>query len=189
MYPDSMPTHPVSDAKASSLGEFMLPPTTYKPPTNSSTEQVPMLDSTPISGGNRARPPRFTEHISEMADTSSPPPPQTPNMAKKRWGSVRYADQKVPDFSGVSTPERTPEAAGNDGRMDEARKRQQQLHLMSWNNYEEGRAAEPQGNGAGVAATIGRERARPVEGLERKESGVSPSQTHSPLDPRFAISP
>jgi hypothetical protein len=187
MYPDSMPTHPISDAKASSLGEFMLPPTTYQPPPthSSSTEHVPMLDGTPISGGTQTR---FTEHISEMADTSSPPPPLTPNMAKRRWGSVRYADQKVPDFS---TPESTPDASGNDGRMEEARRRQHELHLMSWNNYEKGRAAESQGNGVGVAATIGRERARPVEGggLERKEGGVSPSLASSPLDPRFAISP
>ena len=184
MYPDTMPTHPVGDVKMSSPGPYMLPPTTYQPPGHSSTEQVPMLDSTPISGGNRTtRSPRFTEHISEMADTSSPPPPLTPNMAKKRWGSVRYADEKIPD---LSSPQVTPNAPGNDGRMDEARRRQEQLHLMSWNNYNEGRAAESQGNGAGVATTIGR--ARPNR-LERKESGVSPNQTHSPLDSRFAISP
>ena len=67
MYPDTMPTHPVGDVKMSSPGPYMLPPTTYQPPGHSSTEQVPMLDSTPISGGNRTtRSPRFTEHISEM---------------------------------------------------------------------------------------------------------------------------
>jgi hypothetical protein len=73
MYPDTMPTHPVGDVKMSSPGPYMLPPTTYQPPGHSSTEQVPMLDSTPISGGRTTRSPRFTEHISEMADTSSPP--------------------------------------------------------------------------------------------------------------------
>jgi hypothetical protein len=76
--------------------------------------------------------------------------------------------------------------------MDEARRRQDQLHLMSWNNYQEGRAAEVQGNGAGgVAATIGREKARLTEGggLERREGGISPDKTVSPVNPRFAISP
>jgi hypothetical protein len=147
-----------------------------------------MLDSTPVSG-NETRSPRFHEHISEIADTSSPPPPLTPNTIKKRWGSVRYADQKLPDFS---SPQVTPDFSGNGGRMDEARERQQQLHLMSWNNYEEGRAAEPEDNGAGVAATIGRDRARPTErGLERREGEVSPNETDSPVDPRFpnVISP
>lgn len=184
MYPDTMPTHPVGDMKASSPGPYTLPQTTYQPPNRPTSEQVPMLDSTPITA-NKTRTPRFHEHISEMADTSSPPPPLTPNTAKKRWGSVGYADEKLPD---LSSPQVTPDLPGNDRRMDEARRRQEQLHLMSWNNYNEGRAAESQGNGAGVAATIGRERARPG-GLERKESGVSPSQTNSPLDPRFAISP
>ena len=183
-----MPYHPVDDVKMPSPGPYMLPPTTYQPPNNRPTsEQVPMLDSTPVSGGNTNthRSPRFHEHISEMADTSSPPPSLTPKTVKKRWGSVRYADEKVPDFS---SPQATPELpAGNAGRMDEARKRQEQLHLMSWNNYDEGRVAEPHGN---VAATIGREKARPVErGLERTGGGISPDKTDSPVDPWFAISP
>jgi hypothetical protein len=189
MYPDTMPSHPVNDVKMPSPGPYMLPPTTYQPPSNRPTsDQVPMLDSTPISGGNAHRSPRFHEHISEMADTSSPPPPLTPNTVKKRWGSVRYADEKVPDFS---SPQVTPDLSKNAGRMDEARKRQEQLHLMSWNNYDEGRAAEPQGNGAGgVAATIGREKTRPIErGLSGKGGGIFPDKTDSPVDPRFAISP
>jgi hypothetical protein len=188
MYPDTMPSHPVGDVNMSSPGPYMLPPTTYQPPNRPTSEVVPMLDSTPITAPP-TRTPRFHEHISEMPDTSSPPPPITPNTVKKRWGSVRYADEKVPDFS---SPQVTPELPGNAGRMDEARRRQDQLHLMSWNNYQEGRAAEVQGNGAGgVAATIRREKARPTEGggLERREGGISPDKNVSPVDPRFAISP
>lgn len=75
--------------------------------------------------------------------------------------------------------------------IDDARRGQQQLHVMSWNNDEEGRAAELQGSsGADVAATIGWEKARPTEmGLNRKKCEVSPDETNSPLDPRFIISP
>jgi hypothetical protein len=146
-----------------------------------------MLDGTPVA---RSKPhlPRFHEHISELADTSSPPPTLTPGAARKRWGSVLYADGNPPN---LGSPEANNASSRHDGMMDDARRRQQQLHLMSWNNYEEGRAAELQGSsGTGVAATIGWEKARPTErGLERKEGEVSPDETNSPLDPRFIISP
>jgi len=178
-----MPSHPTGDVKASSPGPYLLPATTYQPEKRSSAEPVPMLDSTPVQR-TKSRSPRFHEHIAEMADTSSPPPTLTPGVSKKRWGSVLYAGTKAPNFGSA---ESNPTLSGNDGRLEEARRRQQQLHFMSWNNYDEGRVAEPQGN---VAATIGGEKPRPTErGLVRKEGEVSPDETDSPVDPRFIMSP
>lgn len=184
MYADSMPSHPTSDVK--SPGPFLLPATTYQPEKHSSTE--PMLDSTPVQR-TKSRSLRFHEHIAEMADTSSPPPTLTPpGVSKKRWGSVLYADTKAPNFGSAQS---NLALSGNDGRLEEARRRQQQLHLMSWNNYDEGRAAAPHCDTAGLAATIG-EKPRPAErGPARKEGDhqVSPEETDSPVDLTFNMSP
>jgi hypothetical protein len=183
--PDSMLSHPVGDAKASSPGPFILPATTYQPEKQPSSEPVPLLDSTPVLRA-KSRSPRFHEHISELADTSSPPPPLTPGVSKKRWGSVLYADSNPPNYDSTQA---NPAVSGDEGRMEEARRRQHQLHLMGYNNQVESQAAVSQGNGAG-----GQEKARPAErgpgrGFERKESQVSPDQTDSPVDSRFMISP
>lgn len=140
-----------------------------------------MLDSTPIAPRSASRSPRFHEHISKLADTSSPPPDLTPGPPNKRWGSVLYADRDAAAL-GLSQ-------AGTDSRLDEARKRQQQLHMMSWNNYDEGRFAELQGD---VGATTGKGKARPGNtdrGAEGKGEDVSPDVSESPLDRKFIVSP
>lgn len=143
-----------------------------------------MLDSTPIAPRSTSRSPRFHEHISELADTSSPPPVLTPGPPNKRWGSVLYADKDTAalGLSQAST-------AGMDSRLDDARKRQQQLHMMSWNNYDEGRFAKLQGD---VGATIGQGKALPSgtnRGMEGKGEDVSPDDSESPLDRKFILSP
>lgn len=143
-----------------------------------------MLDSTPIAPRSTSRSPRFHEHISELADTSSPPPVLTPGPPNKRWGSVLYSNKDAAAL-GLSQAG----TAVMDSRLDEARKRQQQLHMMSWNNYDEGRFAELQGD---VGATIGQGKARPSNNnrdAQAKAEDVSPDDSESPLDGKFIVSP
>lgn len=182
-YPDSAttPHYPPNDTKASPETPYFLPATTYQPPSRSSRGQIQMLDSTPIPH-NKPRSPRFHEHISELADTSTPAPSPTPNAnATQRNGGSYYNGD-----SGV--PRRETILPDHNVRLEEARRRQQQLHLMSWNNYDNNRAAELQGGG--VEATIGRSRAPQGGNADRKQDEeVSPDKSNSPLDRKFVVSP
>ena len=141
-----------------------------------------MLDSTPVPH-NKPRSPRFHEHISELADTSSPAPTPTPgaNATQRNGGSYFNGNPGGPRTEAI--------LPSHDGRMEEARRRQQQLHLMSWNNYDNNRAAEL-GDG-GVAATIGRGQTPQGGSVEGKKQGeeVSPDESDSPLDRKFIVSP
>jgi hypothetical protein len=59
---------------------------------------------------------------------------------------------------------------------------------MSWNNYDNNRAAELE-NG-GVGATIGRSESQQGGGwVDRKKGEVSPDDSNSPLDRKFIVSP
>lgn len=147
-----------------------------------------MLDSTPIAPHSTSRSPRFHEHISELADTSSPPPIQSPPNATRRWGSVLYADRDSATL-GLPQTEAIQPSHAQESRLDEARRRQQQLYLMSWNNYDDSRAAELQGGGIG--ATVGREDSLKDGStrVDRKQGEVSPDDSHSPLDRKFIVSP
>lgn len=136
-----MPYTPADTTKSSSPAPFFLPSTTYQPPdrSNPEAESIPMLDSTPIAPRSTSRSPRLHEHISELADTSSPPPIQSPPNATRRWGSVLYADRDSATL-GLPQTEAIQPSQAQESRLDEARRRQQQLHLMSWNNYDDSRA-------------------------------------------------
>jgi hypothetical protein len=181
--PDTMPYHPAEDAKSP---PFFLPATTYQPPAHSSLEVIPMLDSTPVPR-SKSRSPRFHKHISELEDTSSPPPIATPNATTRRWGSVLYADR---DSTTLGNPQTTAIRPDVNERLDEARRRQEQLHLMSWNNYEDNRAAQMLDGGAGVGATGGREQTpQNGNGVSGQQGEVSPDLSDSPLDRKFIISP
>jgi hypothetical protein len=183
LHPDTMPYHPAEDAKSP---PFFLPATTYQPPTHSSPEQIPMLDSTPVPR-SKSRSPRFHEHISELEDTSSPPPIATPNATTRRWGSVLYADR---DSTTLGNPQTTAIRPDVNERLDEARRRQEQLHLMSWNNYNDSQAAQLQSGGAGVEAPVGREQTpQNGNGVSGQQVEVSPDHSDSPLDRKFIISP
>lgn len=141
-----------------------------------------MLDSTPVPR-NKSRSPRFHEHISELADTSSPAPAPSFNDTTRRWSSVLYTDR---ESTTLGVPQTEAILPSQDGRMDEARRRQQQLHLMSWNNYDDTRTAELQG----VGATIGREEVQQGgDGSNKKQGEVSPDESDSPLDRKFVVSP
>jgi hypothetical protein len=180
MRPDTMPYHPTEDVKSPPL---FLPATTYQPPTHSSPESIPMLDSTPVPR-SKSRSPRFHEHISELEDTSSPPPIATPNATTRRWGSVLYADR---DSTTLGNPQT---AAIVNERLEEARRRQEQLHLMSWNHNNDNRAAQMQNGGAGVEPTMGREQTpQNGNGVVGQHGEVSPDDSDSPLDREFIISP
>ena len=146
-----------------------------------------MLDSTPIPH-NKPRSPRFHEHISELADTSSPAPVPTPNANATQWNGGSYF-QGASNTSGIPRTEAIlPE---HNARLEEARQRQQQLHLMSWNNYDNNRAAELEDGGVG--ATIGRghtpQIGRAEEDKKQGEEEVSPDDSDSPLDRKFIVSP
>lgn len=185
-YPDSAttPYYPPNDTKTSPETPYFLPATTYQPPSRSSPEQIQMLDSTPIPH-NKPRSPRFHEHISELADTSSPAPIPTPNANATQWNGGSY-------FNGDSGFPRTEAILPDHNvRLEEARRRQQQLHLMSWNNYDNNRAAELQGGGGGgVEATIGRSQMQQGDHADRKQGEeVSPDESDSPLDRKFIVSP
>jgi hypothetical protein len=142
-----------------------------------------MLDSTPILH-NKPRSPRFHEHVSELADTSSPAPSPTPNATATQWSGGTYLHQ---DSVSSDVPRTEAVLPSHNGRLEEARRRQEQLHLMSWNNYDNNRAAELE-NG-GVGATIGRSESQQGGGVDRKEGEVSPDDSKSPLDRKFIVSP
>lgn len=176
-YPDSAttPYYPPNDTKAPPKTPYFLPATTYQPPSHSHQEPIPMLDSTPVP---KPRSPRFHEHISELADTSSPAPAQ--------WSGSSYLHQD-PVTSGNSRTETI--LPSNNERLEEARRRHHELHLMSWNNvYDNNRAAELQHGG--IEATIGRSGTQQSGGSEAKKQGeVSPDDSNSPLDRKFIVSP
>lgn len=183
-YHDTVSHYPTNDTKTSPETPYFLPSTTYQPPSHSPAEPIPMLDSTPVPR-NTSRSPRFHEHISELADTSSPTPVPSFNTTTKRWGSVLYTDR---DSTTLGNPQTEAILPSQDSRMDEARVRQQQLHLMSWNNYDDARAAELQGGGVG--ATIGRGEVQQGGNRSVKKQGeVSPDESDSPLDRKFIVSP
>jgi hypothetical protein len=184
LHPDTMPYHPAEDAK--SPPPFFLPSTTYQPPTHSSPESIPMLDSTPVPR-SKPRSPRFHEHISELEDTSSPPPIATPNATTRRWGSVLYADRYSTTLGNPLTSAIQPDV--ND-RLEEARRRQEQLHLMSWNNHDDSRTSQLPSGSAGVEATVGQEQTHQnSNGVSGQWGEVSPDDSDSPLDRKFIISP
>ncbi|KAL1583660.1 hypothetical protein WHR41_07733 [Cladosporium halotolerans] len=176
-YPTSSPPfQPDSfDTKHPSTPLQYLPATTYQPTQHHTlsppaSDPVPLLDSTPIAPRSTSRSPRFREHISELEDTSSPPP------RTKRWGSVLYAENPP-----------APPAENPDEMLEEARRRQQRLRFM---------ALEAQRGGAGNAGgneAVGGEKAPP--GVRRagsgsgKEGEVSPDLSGSPLDRSFMVSP
>lgn len=60
---------------------------------------------------------------------------------------------------------------------------------MSWNNYDNNRAAELQGGV--VEATIGRSQTQQGGNVEVRKHGeeVSPDESDSPLDRKFIVSP
>lgn len=59
---------------------------------------------------------------------------------------------------------------------------------MSWNNYDDSRAAELQGGGIG--ATVGREdNLKDGSRVDGKQGEVSPDDSDSPLDRKFIVSP
>jgi hypothetical protein len=61
---------------------------------------------------------------------------------------------------------------------------------MSWNNYEDNRAAQMQDGGAGVGATGGREPTpQNGNGVSGQPGEVSPDLSDSSLDRKFIISP
>ena len=183
-YPETpkTPYHPPNDTKSPPETPYFLPATTYQPPSRSSPVTIQMLDSTPVPH-NKPRSPRFHEHISELADTSSPAPIPTPdaNATQRTGGSYFNGNPGVPRTEAI--------LPSHDGRMEEARRRQQQLHLMSWNNYDNSRAAELEDGG--VAATIGRGQTPQGVSAEGKKQGeeVSPDESDSPLDRKFIVSP
>jgi hypothetical protein len=182
-YPDSAitPCYPPNDTKSLPETPYFLPATTYQPPSHSSQEPIAMLDSMPVPH-NKPRSPRFHEHISELADTSSPAPIPTPDAAKSQWGGASY-------FHGGPGSRRTEAILpGHNERLEEARRRQHELHLMSWNNYDHNRAAELQDGG--IEATSGRSATQQVGDADSKEQGeVSPDDSNSPLDRKFIVSP
>ncbi|GAB7326726.1 hypothetical protein MBLNU13_g10678t1 [Cladosporium sp. NU13] len=183
-YPDApkTPYYPAHDTKSPPETPYFLPATTYQPPSRSSPEQIQMLDSTPIPH-NKPRSPRFHEHISELAGTSSPVPIPTPNANATQWngGSHFNRDPGIPRTEAI--------LPDHNVRLEEAPRRQQQLHLMSWNNYDDSRAAELQGGGVG--ATIGRGQIQQGSNTEDRKQGekVSPDDSDSPLDRKFIVSP
>lgn len=183
-YPDTpkTPYYPAHDTKPPPETPYFLPATTYQPPSRSSTEQIQMLDSTPIPH-NKPRSQRFHEHISELAGTSSPVPIPTPNANATQWngGSHFNRDPGIPRTEAI--------LPDHNVRLEEAPRRQQQLHLMSWNNYDDSRAAELQGGGVG--ATIGRGQIQQGSNTEDRKQGekVSPDDSDSPLDRKFIVSP
>ena len=183
-YPDTTPHHPASDTKTSPETPYFLPSTTYQPPSHSSPESIPMLDSMPVPR-NKPRSPRFHEHISELADTPSPAPIPTPNANTSQWNGGTYLNG---NSVASSVPRTEAILPSQDGRLEDARRRQQQLHLMSWNNYDNNRAAEFQEGGVG--ATIGRgETQQGSHGVDKKQGEVSPDDSDSPLDRKFIVSP
>lgn len=176
--PENNPIVPgdVKSPNPSSLA-YLLPATTYQPHTHPSHEPVPMLDSTEVPRST-SRSPRFREHISELEDTSSPPPA----VSSKRWGSVLYADYAG---QGPATSER-------EDMLEEARKRQQRLHLTSLGSYEGNGSAErgPGLGAAGIEATMAGKKAKLAERRGGKKEGeVSPDSSGSPLDRSFVVSP
>lgn len=175
-YPDSAstPYYPPNDTKSPPETPYFLPATTYQPPSHSHQEPIPMLDSTPVP---KPRSPRFHEHISELADTSSPSPTQ--------WSGGSYFHQ---DSVNSNNPRTEAILPSHNERLEEARRRQHELHLMSWNNHDNNRAAELQHGG--IEATIGRGGTQQSGGSEGKKQGeVSPDDSNSPLDRKFIVSP
>lgn len=175
-YPEAIntPYNPPNDKKSPPETPYFLPATTYQPPSHSHQEPIPMLDSTPVP---KPRSPRFREHISELADTSSPAPTQ--------WSGGSYFHQ---DSGNSNNPRTETILPSHNDRLEEARRRQHELHLMSWNNYDNNRAAELE-NG-GIEATIGRSGTQQSGGSEGKKQGeVSPDDSNSPLDRKFIVSP
>lgn len=187
-YPDSAttPYYPPNDTKSPPETPYFLPATTYQPPSRSSPGQIQMLDSTPVPH-NKPRSPRFHEHISELADTSSPTPIPTPNVNAN--GAQRNGGSYPPGASAAPGVPRTEAILPDHNvRLEEARRRQQQLHLISWNNHDNNRAAELQGGG--VEATIGRSQTPQGGNADRKQGEeVSPDESDSPLDRKFIVSP
>jgi hypothetical protein len=140
-----------------------------------------MLDSTPVAH-NKPRSPRFHEHISELADTSSPAPIPAPDATRLQWGGGSY-------FHGdPSNPRTEAILPSHNERLEEARRRQHELHLMSWNNHDNNRAAKLENGGDG--ATIGRSGSQQGGNVHVKKQGeVSPDDSNSPLDRKFIVSP
>jgi hypothetical protein len=59
---------------------------------------------------------------------------------------------------------------------------------MSWNNYDNNRAVEPQLGG--IEATIGRSGTQQSgNAADKKQGEVSPDESDSPLDRKFIVSP
>ena len=151
-----------------------------------------MLDSTPVPR-NQPRSPRFHEHISELADTSSPPPISTHYGATPQWSTSTYPQNNPPTSEIPRTEAILPNH--DNSRMEDARRRQHELHLMSWNVYNDNnRGVELQDRG--IEATIGRGEVRQGgngngngNGVEKKEGKVSPDESDSPLDRKFIVSP
>jgi hypothetical protein len=183
-YRDTTPYYPANDVKSPPQTPYFLPSTTYQPPSHPSAEPIAMLDSTPVLR-NKPRSPRFHEHISELADTSSPAPIPTPNAGTTQWSGGTYLNG---DAASSNVPRTEVILSGYNVRLDEARRRQEQLHLMSWNNYDNNRATELQDGGFG--ATVGQgETQRGGDGMHGKEGEVSPDHSESPLDREFIVSP
>lgn len=140
-----------------------------------------MLDSTPVLH-NKPRSPRFLEHISELADTSStaPIPTSNANATQPGGGSYLHGDPGNPRTEAI--------LPSHNEKLEEARRRQHELHLMSWNNYDNNRAAELQDGG--VEATIGRSGTQQSgNSVDKKQGEVSPDYSDSPLDRKFIVSP
>ena len=152
------------------VGGVVLPGSVYKQRSNPSADRVAMLDGTPIkrplSQSSGKRSPRFTEHISEMEDTSRPSTsngpleqrsPRTPVTDSPTLGRV----------SGVSL-------------ADETRRKQ---YLLSFNSYQDshiGQSVEEQGS---MTATM---KSPPSV---RSPDQVSPDLSGMPRDSTFVVSP
>ncbi|KAK5131750.1 hypothetical protein LTR08_000581 [Meristemomyces frigidus] len=171
---DGAPPAFVSPGLRAEGGGVMLPASVYKLRSKPSADKVAMLDSTPIkrplSQSSGSRSPRFTEHLSEMEDTSRPstsngPPeqqtsPLTPNKDSPTLG-------RGSGVSGISL-------------ADETRRKQ---HLLSFNNYEGSHVGPSGGDQGSTGATM---KSPPAA---RSPDQVSPDLSNTPRESGFVVSP
>lgn len=182
--PDTAPRNnaPPNEPKTPPPVPYFLPSTTYNP-NQTHPESIPMLDSTPVPR-SASRSPRFHEHISELEDTSSPPPVQTHHApGVRRWESTLSGHNDSPTLGNPVPPTLQP---GHSERLDDARRRQEELHVLSSRYY----GQNQQG------ASGGREQpqlqSQSIDGRvngKHEEEKVSPDSTDSPLDRKFIVSP